>query len=119
MRGFLKRTFSFSKLRRNRKRQRAGSEVSSPEKHQPEILTEPTRRGSTTGCFQDKPTTHGRARASTLATDQPSQYCNVDVKTEERFALFRRRFRKNRRGGICADNVQDYYRSWDTRSKSF
>ena len=60
---------------------------------------------------------HGRGRASTLPTELPcfSKYDKtLIVKSEVSLKLFR----KKRRGGICPNNVDEYYRSWETRSKS-
>ena len=54
-----------------------------------------------------------RKRAATMPAEMPSMY-GYDVKTEVEMHAFR----KNRRGGICADNVQEYYRSWNTRNHS-
>ena len=54
-----------------------------------------------------------RKRAATMPAEMPSMY-GCDVKTEVEMHAFR----KNRRGGICADNVQEYYRSWNTRNHS-
>ena len=59
-----------------------------------------------------------RSRASTMPAEMPSYYTNfyheMMIKTEVEMHPFR----KNRRGGICPDNVQDYYRSWDSRNNS-
>ena len=59
-----------------------------------------------------------RRRAATMPAEMPSYYTNFAHEAMVRTEVHLHPFRKNRRGGICPNNVQDYYRSWDTRNNS-
>ena len=60
----------------------------------------------------------GRTRAATLPAEMPSHYAYFFHELMIKNEVEMRPFRKSRRGGICPDNVHEYYRSWDTRNNS-
>ena len=80
-----------------------------------EIKEMRTKDLGNTSCPKDS---GNRRRAATMPTEMPSYYANFPHELMVRTEVRLHPFRKNRRGGICPDNVQEYYRSWDTRNNS-